>query len=490
MSENQDKKMFLPFRVDEYQFAVLAAEVESIVEFPKFRSVPHTPESFMGVFSHRNKVVNLISLKRKFGLADDNNSGYVILTQIETCLAGFHVDEIFKLIPASDTIQTKMDWNSSFSSFRNILLHDNEIFIQTSFEQLFKLEELKISCQKNINTKPTIKKDIENVAESESIVIEKKKIPEPVEKLNYKSDVQTKKDKDTKTVDKQSKQKLGPKQQKYQAVNKTTKPVVDTSPASLKIEQSDKKNKTMLAYSWFAILIFIVLIVAGFYLFNTKEKQSDKNDNSKTTYQVTQNISLQTTNIKQKPYNNSKSILDSNTDIGKNFKFIEKKEIKAEKNRDIVDESTAVSNYTKTPTLVQPTPNNPENAETNELAVYTRKKKEEWVKIEKDAQSNSQNISQLNNIRKQDIKIETKEFTLIIERQKLTKTESSDQAYDKFLNNNYQVHIVVPGDTLWHLAKRFLGNPFWYKVLADTSMIKNPDLIYPGDKIHIIKKND
>ncbi len=44
-------------------------------------------------------------------------------------------------------------------------------------------------------------------------------------------------------------------------------------------------------------------------------------------------------------------------------------------------------------------------------------------------------------------------------------------------------HIVVDGDTLWHLARRYLHNPFRYPELARLSEIKNPDLIYPGDRV-------
>lgn len=46
-------------------------------------------------------------------------------------------------------------------------------------------------------------------------------------------------------------------------------------------------------------------------------------------------------------------------------------------------------------------------------------------------------------------------------------------------------HIVVRGDTLWHIAKRYLGNPYRYPQLAQLSQIKNPDLIYPGDIVTI-----
>jgi len=49
-------------------------------------------------------------------------------------------------------------------------------------------------------------------------------------------------------------------------------------------------------------------------------------------------------------------------------------------------------------------------------------------------------------------------------------------------------HIVVKGDTLWHIAIRYVNNPYKYPELARLSNIKNPDLIYPGNRVRIIKK--
>jgi len=46
-------------------------------------------------------------------------------------------------------------------------------------------------------------------------------------------------------------------------------------------------------------------------------------------------------------------------------------------------------------------------------------------------------------------------------------------------------HTVVRGDTLWDISKAYLKNPFRYPELAKLSHIKNPDLIYPGETIHI-----
>ena len=50
------------------------------------------------------------------------------------------------------------------------------------------------------------------------------------------------------------------------------------------------------------------------------------------------------------------------------------------------------------------------------------------------------------------------------------------------------IHIVVKGDTLWHIAKRYVNNPFRYPELARLSKIRNPDLIYPGNRVRILKR--
>ena len=52
------------------------------------------------------------------------------------------------------------------------------------------------------------------------------------------------------------------------------------------------------------------------------------------------------------------------------------------------------------------------------------------------------------------------------------------------------IHIVVKGDTLWHIAKRYIHDPYKYHELARLSKIKNPDLIYPGNKVIIRIKNN
>ena len=87
------------------------------------------------------------------------------------------------------------------------------------------------------------------------------------------------------------------------------------------------------------------------------------------------------------------------------------------------------------------------------------------------------------------MRVETENFTLMVEHPAAKTTapspplsQQTPPAIDEI------VHRVVPGDTLWDIAARYLDDPFQYPELARLSQISNPDLIYPGDIIHIIRK--
>ncbi len=52
---------------------------------------------------------------------------------------------------------------------------------------------------------------------------------------------------------------------------------------------------------------------------------------------------------------------------------------------------------------------------------------------------------------------------------------------------NVRFYEIQKGDTLWAIAKQFLGNGNKYTDIfeANREVIKDPDLIYPGQKIRI-----
>ncbi|MCX7956376.1 MAG: LysM peptidoglycan-binding domain-containing protein [Endomicrobia bacterium] len=59
--------------------------------------------------------------------------------------------------------------------------------------------------------------------------------------------------------------------------------------------------------------------------------------------------------------------------------------------------------------------------------------------------------------------------------------------FNFFVYSEESYYEVVKGDCLWNISKRFYKNPFlWIKIYEiNKQIIKNPDLIYPGQKFVI-----
>lgn len=70
------------------------------------------------------------------------------------------------------------------------------------------------------------------------------------------------------------------------------------------------------------------------------------------------------------------------------------------------------------------------------------------------------------------------------------KTPGPNDSIDTTRPYRQIVHIVVKGDTLWDIAQRYVHDPFLYPELANLSNIKNPHLIYPGNRVRIFQYTD
>ena len=92
------------------------------------------------------------------------------------------------------------------------------------------------------------------------------------------------------------------------------------------------------------------------------------------------------------------------------------------------------------------------------------------------------------------VRVETDEFTLTVERRNSPEEDAGSaksapaQSPAPVNSESEFIHIVVKGDTLWDIARKYLGDPFKYDELARLSRIKDPHWIYPNDLIRIVRK--
>ena len=69
----------------------------------------------------------------------------------------------------------------------------------------------------------------------------------------------------------------------------------------------------------------------------------------------------------------------------------------------------------------------------------------------------------------------------------ISNVEASELKYPETAAAQSQFYIIKKGDTLWGIAKEFYGNGAKHELIfaANREVIKDPDKIFPGQKIRI-----
>jgi chemotaxis signal transduction protein len=143
VSRKKQVSSLLTFRVGPFRFCVDAVEAEAIIEKPHIRSVPGTPRSIVGVFSHRGRIAVAVSLRPKLGLPDpgQDDSGQLIVTWIADEPKGFWVDEVLDLHQDPDLQWQNLPDLQKNSIVDHVTVLADIILLHTGFEKLFYAED-------------------------------------------------------------------------------------------------------------------------------------------------------------------------------------------------------------------------------------------------------------------------------------------------------------------------------------------------------------
>jgi purine-binding chemotaxis protein CheW len=105
--KKQDAELMqlVTFSIGEEEFGVDILKVQEIIRMMEITKVPRAPEFVEGVINLRGKVIPIIDLRRRFGLAARSHDKHtrIIVIEISGMIVGFVVDSVSEVlrIPAN-----------------------------------------------------------------------------------------------------------------------------------------------------------------------------------------------------------------------------------------------------------------------------------------------------------------------------------------------------------------------------------------------------
>jgi len=93
------------FRIGNETYGVRIASVREIVRVPDITSVPNAPETIEGVINLRGKIIPVMDLRKRFGLAEivTDKKNRILVVELENKLVGLIVNsasEVLKIAPS------------------------------------------------------------------------------------------------------------------------------------------------------------------------------------------------------------------------------------------------------------------------------------------------------------------------------------------------------------------------------------------------------
>jgi chemotaxis signal transduction protein/nucleoid-associated protein YgaU len=459
MATNDDAAL-LTFKVGPFRLGVPAISVEAILNMPDFRSVPLSRPSVAGVFAYRDQVAVIICLRRKFGLPpqDDSTSGQLMLTRLGTGLTAFWVDEVLDMTTVSETDRRPLNTFAAHSTFHDFVLNDEQIFLRTDFETLYALDDSAPVNASEAEAPPPSKNP-----EVASPPVPSPSVAPPPAAIDQKTGVSVGKPANhvTSTPPPERRRRSTTAARPSAAYRNRTR---DTLSGRIKQPAQARRANAAEAAAPPAQrrIVLATLIVfglalgglAGYALWPPATTPVAKVEPVTMRLAADRTIAIVKTPPRQPtppPHKTKPAPVEPAAASPAAATIVAQ-----------VKESAvaAATNHSAplTPTLEPVAPETP--ALTPERSAPAPSDPIVW-------------------------RVETNDFILTIERPQ-PGTPPASPAPGAGIQEN--VHVVVPGDTLWHIARRYLGDPFRYAELAELSRIKNPDLIYPGDIVRIRKK--
>ncbi len=139
-----EARAWLVFRLGPHVLCASALDVEGIIEPVRPRPVPFSPPYMLGWFDFRGRVAAVISLRSKFGVqaGRDSETGPYIVARVQGELAAFWVDEVRDVLEAQQANWQPMPPMPGAAAFDCYAIRDGEVILRTTFEGLLRADSV------------------------------------------------------------------------------------------------------------------------------------------------------------------------------------------------------------------------------------------------------------------------------------------------------------------------------------------------------------
>lgn len=104
-ASHEELLQLVGFHLGDEEFGLDILRVQEIIRFQPLTRVPNSPECIVGVMNLRGRIIPVIALRKRFGLADSPVSGQtrIVVVEMKGGVLGFVVDSVSEVlrIPAN-----------------------------------------------------------------------------------------------------------------------------------------------------------------------------------------------------------------------------------------------------------------------------------------------------------------------------------------------------------------------------------------------------
>lgn len=502
-----DTGSVLSFVVGPYQLTVPAGTVLAIIEPAAVHRLPLADFGIMGVMNYRHRVAKVINLRQKLGLESqaDPHTGQFILSRLSVGLTAFWVDQVLDVLCLGDLVPSSPPALSAFTAFRRCLLKGDQIFLATDFEVLFGLvppENLRRAAA------PKTSHFVAQPAEFNSVPDEFRPSPdkgEPLKQDQIQEDRAAAMNDGAHRVEggliempvksagfapRQSMPKIVPpgSQRPSAAYRPPPRPRTRNSAFRAAIHTYGVAMDRSRYTQWWVVAAtaMVLLAVLGCWLWRSNPPGTDASNRAAIGVPSKVEI-LVPAPAAEKPSPSHAGGHKQAAAKADGPRIPEAESIKETEKYEPAEQAPAHG-----PATILPVTETGAGPETSGFPGENPKLKpgKAQVPLNTAAMGNNSRTGQVVDNQGVDkiLDIRTESFTLTVERPARSTSPAGLPEVHSSGDLSEIIHIVVRGDTLWHIATRYLGDPWRYPELAKLSRIKDPDWIYPGDIIRIVKK--